>query len=321
MRALVYDGQLRLTVCPVPDPGPDEALIQVRLAGICGTDLEIGRGYKGFHGILGHEFVGVVVFGLRPEWLGRRVCGEINVSCGQCHMCRSGLRTHCERRSVLGVLDRPGAFAEFVTLPYANLHAVPDAVEDARAVFVEPLAAAFEVLEQVDVRSEMSAAVIGDGRLGILCAQVLRNAGADVTVLGRHHRKLRLLARLGMKAADVGDAPVGRHDIVVEATGSPSGLTEALSRVRPRGTLILKSTYVESSPINLSPAVVGEVTIVGSRCGPFDRALDALLRNAVEVESMIDAVYPLQRGVEAMARAATPGTLKVLLRMEPSEPC
>jgi threonine dehydrogenase-like Zn-dependent dehydrogenase len=291
------------------------------MAGICGTDLEIVRGYKGFSGVLGHEFVGEVVGGARSEWLGHRVCGEINVSCGACGPCRAGLRTHCEHRTVLGILNRAGAFADFVTLPYGNLHEVPVAIEDERAVFVEPLAAAFQMLEQVQVRAGTAAAVIGDGRLGNLCAQVLANAGADVSVFGRHRRKLALLARLGLETMEPGDASAHRFDLVIEATGSPSGLTAALDRVRPRGTLILKSTYAGAAPVDLSPAVVNEITIVGSRCGPFERAIDALGRREVDVEPMVDAVYQLEDGVAAMERAAASGTLKVLLRMEPKESC
>lgn len=318
MRALLFDGALHVDcTTPRPLPGPDEALIRVRLAGICGTDLEVVRGYKGFAGILGHEFVGEVVSAPEEGWVGQRVCGEINVGCGACSFCRAALRSHCEHRTVVGILDRPGAFADFLTLPLENLHRVPDEIEDERAVFVEPLAAAFEMLDQVEVRAGLSVAVIGDGRLGNLCAQVMAAAGADVTVIGRHARKLAILSRLGLRTAGMTTAPAGPYDIVVDATGSPSGLTEALARVRPRGTLILKSTYAGSFPLDLSTAVVNEITIIGSRCGPFNRALEALTRRSIDVTPMIDAVYPLECGLEAMERASAPGTMKVLLRMEP----
>jgi threonine dehydrogenase-like Zn-dependent dehydrogenase len=318
MRALVFDGELRVgDAVPVPVPGDAEAMIRVRMAGICGTDLEIVRGYKGFNGILGHEFVGEVVAAPTQTLKGRRVAGEINVGCGACERCRAGARTHCGRRAVLGILNRAGAFAELVTLPAENLHVLPDTVEDRRAVFVEPLAAAFEMLEQVEVHPGVSVAVLGDGRLGNLCAQVMKLAGAAVTVIGHHDRKLALLRRLNITTAMPQESRAAPYDVVVEATGSSSGLDAALSRVRPRGTLILKSTYAGAAPVDLSPAVVNEVTIVGSRCGPFERAITALACRDVDVEPMIDAVYPLELGLEAMKHAASPGAMKVLLRMEP----
>jgi len=317
MRALVAaDG--RLDLCERPRPlVPDECLIGVRTAGICGTDLEILAGYAGFRGVPGHEFVGVVEWAPEgaDDWLGRRVVGEINIGCGQCRLCREGVREHCERRQVLGIRGRDGAFAEYVALPAHNLHLVPDGLPDDVAVFVEPLAAACRVTEQLDLSRAPAVAVLGDGRLGLLVAQVLRHAGVRVTVIGRHAEKLAIARRFDLEAvaADGAEARRGRFDVVVDASGRPEGLASALALVRPRGTVVLKSTFHGAAPIATSPIVVDEVTIVGSRCGPFAKAIDLLSRGAVEVRPLVSGVYPLSKWRDAFAVART--NLKVLIDM------
>jgi len=303
---------------PRPDPFAGEALIRVRRAGICGTDLELQEGYKGFEGIPGHEFVGQVeACEGRPELIGRRVVGEINSSCGSCARCREGMRTHCEQRRVLGILHKDGAFAEYLTLPVENVHLVPDAITDAEAVFVEPLAACFEILEQVRVRPTSAVLVLGDGKLGLLAAQVLRLTGARVMMQGKHQEKLAVASSLGIEAISAGDAPrsAASYDLVVECSGSAAGLETARHLVRPRGTIVLKSTVAQKAALDLAPFVVDEITIIGSRCGPFEPALRALGQRRISVTPLLSAVYPLHRGVEALARAAEHGMLKVQLEV------
>lgn len=313
MLGLWLDSQ-RLTLradLPRPSPPPGEALIRVLKAGICNTDIELTRGYYPFTGILGHEFVGVVES--EGEWKGVRVCGEINAVCGQCEQCLNGRRTHCEERTVLGIVNRHGAFADYLTLPFENLHTVPDSVSDDEAVFAEPLAAALEITQQIQIRPSDTVIVIGDGKLGLLCAQVLALTGCNLLALGRHRSKLDILAARGIRAALADDAPSTRADIVVECTGSPAGFDLARKFLRPRGTLVLKSTYAGSLTVNMSPIVVDEITLVGSRCGPFPPALDLLARKLVDVRSLIHARYPLRDAVAAMERAQRPGALKVSL--------
>ncbi len=315
MQALWLE-QGRLSVradLPIPVPPPGEALVRVRRAGVCNTDIELTRGYYPYRGVLGHEFVGEVASD--GEWRGRRVVGEINAACGLCEQCRGGRPTHCDRRTVLGIVNRHGAFAEYLTLPIANLHAVPDEVPDDRAVFTEPLAAALEILQQVAVRPSDRVTVIGDGKLGLLCAQVLALTGCDLTVLGRHAHKLAILSARGIATAPAGEAPARRADLVVECTGSPDGFELARQILRPRGTLVLKSTYAGSLTLDMSRIVVDEITVVGSRCGPFAPALDLLRRGQVDVHALIDARYPLGDGLQAMERAQQPGVLKVILEM------
>ncbi len=321
MRALRFDGE-RLAVhdVPEPTPPPGEALVRVRLAGICNTDLELTHGYMGFVGTLGHEFVGeVVALGpaseAAPVAVGQRVVGEINAACGACPACRAGLGRHCPARTVLGILGRDGAFAEYLTLPAANLHPVPDAVPDEHAVFVEPLAAAFEILEQVAVRPTDQVVVLGDGKLGQLVARVLAGVAGTVTVVGHHPAKLALLAAAGITTRT--EPPRDRADVVIDCTGRAAGFATALRLVRPRGTLVLKSTVAArpgDPPIDLAPLVIDEVTVVGSRCGPFPPALAALASGRIAVASLVSGEYPLAEGVAAFAHAAQPPTLKVLLR-------
>jgi threonine dehydrogenase-like Zn-dependent dehydrogenase len=297
----------------VPVAGDDEALVRVRLAGICNTDLEIVRGYMNFAGVLGHELFGVVEACRDPAWIGKRVVGEINLACGSCSWCARGLGRHCPTRRVLGIVGKDGCFAQYATLPIANLHAVPDAIDDRHAVFVEPLAAAFEILEQVHVEPGMRVLVAGDGKLGLLCAMVLRDAGAHVTVLGRHARKLAIAERVGCRIAPPGDLDQRGFDLAVEATGSSDGLGAAIDRIRPRGTVVLKSTTHGTAEVHTARIVVPEVTLVGSRCGPFAPAIAALSERRIDPTPLLDESFALADGVRALARAGEPGVLKVLL--------
>lgn len=290
-----------------------ECRVRVLRAGICATDLALARGYMGFQGVPGHEFVGVALDG---PLAGRRVVGEINAACGACPTCRAGLARHCPERTVLGILGRSGAFAEELSLPAGNLHAVPDAVPTDHATFAEPLAAAFEIPAQVELAPGMHARVLGDGRLGLLCAQVLALSGVEVALHGRHpERGLHLPP--GVVHAGAIPAPprpaAERAPLVVEATGDPQVLQQALGLVAPRGTLVLKTTSERAGALDLAPLVVDEITLVGSRCGPFQPALEALAAGRIAVEPLIHARFPLEEGAAAFARAARPGTLKVLL--------
>jgi threonine dehydrogenase-like Zn-dependent dehydrogenase len=315
MRALSFDGTVLRYAAdhPDPQPGPGDAVVRVRLAGVCSTDLQILAGYMGFTGIPGHEFVGEVVDG--PDHLtGRRVVGEINYACGNCPTCRQGLGRHCPHRRVMGILGADGAFAEHLAVPAANLHPVPDKVSDEAAVFTEPLAAAYSILERVPLGPGDDVVVLGDGKLGLLCAQVLVTTGAAVSLVGRHAENLALVAGRGIATTLLdGWAPTGTAGCVVEATGSAGGLALAAAAVRPRGTVVLKSTVAGDHQLSLAPLVINEVTVVGSRCGLFPPALQALTGDAVAVTPLIDATFPLADGVEALTHAARPGVRKVLL--------
>ncbi len=300
---------------PMPIRQPGEALIRVRLAGICATDLEILRGYvPGFHGVPGHEFVGEVVEADNPDWHGRSVVGSINIGCGVCAVCRQSGPEHCPHRQALGIHGKDGAFAEFLTLPLENLHAVLEGVPDEAAVFTEPLAAALRIREQVRVSGVTETAVIGPGRLGLLVGQVLVLAGTPVVMLGRRPESLALPARWGLSTGLTADYPDDSFGLVVEATGNEAGFATAVRLVRPLGTLILKSTYAGNANLDLTKLVVGEITVVGSRCGPFAPAVRLLARRAIEVTSLIDGEYPLREGAAAFAHAAQPGVRKILLR-------
>ncbi|MBN1344775.1 MAG: alcohol dehydrogenase catalytic domain-containing protein [Phycisphaerae bacterium] len=316
MLGLVYDGKLAVRRnLPQPDPPKGEALIQVALAGICSTDLEITKGYMGFTGVLGHEFVGTVVRGSR-RWEGRRVVGEINCVCERCDMCRSGMSNHCRHRTVLGIAGRDGCFAEMIALPERNLHEVPETVGDEEAVFVEPLAAAFQVVKQVRIEPRMRVAVLGSGRLGLLVAQVLARTGCRLHVVGRNEKTLSFCDKKGIQTVLVDDlVPKKDYDVAVECTGAPAGFELASQLVRPRGQIVLKSTYAAESRINLTPLVVDEIELLGSRCGPFPDALSALARKEIDVLSMISRALPLSRAIEAMEIAADPQNLKVLLKI------
>ncbi len=331
MRALLYqDNHLTLDYHhPMPTPVSGEALIRVLLAGICNTDLEIVRGYMGFQGIPGHEFVGVVeeVYGdnfkqTHNHLIGKRVVGEINAACYRrdCSYCMQDMPTHCLNRTTLGIVKRNGAFAEYLTLPLENLHAVPDNVTNEEAVFVEPLAANFEIAQQVHVKPTDSVLILGDGKMGQLAAQVLTLSGCAVSMLGKHEDKLALVANRGVQTYLLHDPqhfalPDGqRTDMVVECTGSSQGLEMALRLVRPRGTLILKSTVADKSLLHLAPIVIDEIRVQGSRCGPFAPALRALSRNNVDVLPLISSTFSLAEAVEAFDHATRKGVMKVLLK-------
>ncbi|MCC7353611.1 MAG: alcohol dehydrogenase catalytic domain-containing protein [Anaerolineae bacterium] len=317
MRALYCDNGLKyISNHPRPEPLPGEALVRVTWAGICNTDLELVRGYMAFRGILGHEFTGVVVWAEDSALLQKRVVGEINANCGRCETCRSGLPTHCPQRTTVGIYRRDGAFADYISIPAHLLHQIPEAVPDREAVFTEPLAAALQVTEQLRIHPTDRVLVVGDGKLGQLIAQVLVLTGCNLAVIGKHERKLSLLRRRGIAVYQRDDEVKGGADVVIECTGSAQGFERARSLVRPRGTLVLKSTYHGQFSVDLSKVVVDELTIVGSRCGPFAPALSLLEKDLVDVESMIDTVYPLDQGMDAFADAAAPGVLKILLRMD-----
>lgn len=318
MKALRFTNGA-LTLAEITKPGnAGEALVRVTLSGICNTDLEIVRGYAGFQGTIGHEFVGIVenAPGL-PNLAGKRVTGEINAGCGKCAMCIGGDTRHCPARTVLGIVGRDGAHAEFLQLPAGNLIELPDSVTDEQAVFAEPLAAAFGITEQVDFRPETRVAVIGDGKLGLLCAMSLALKSENVIVIGKHQSKLSIAERNGVETillADLTPSLIGHFDVVVEASGSESGFATAIDLVRPRGKIVLKSTFHGTPRWAASRIVVDEITIVGSRCGRFTPAIELLATGAVDVLGLIDSVLSLDDGVRAMEHAACGGVLKVILR-------
>jgi threonine dehydrogenase-like Zn-dependent dehydrogenase len=318
MKALRYEHG-HLAVAEVPKPsGAGEAVVRVTLSGVCNTDLEIVRGYAGFEGTLGHEFVGVVESAPdgSQHLVGQRVVGEINAGCGLCELCASGDARHCPQRTVLGIVGRDGAHAEFLRLPVVNLLPVPDEVPDERAVFTEPLAAAHAITERARVTAETRVAVIGDGKLGLLCAQVLALAGAQVLLIGKHPDKLATVARRGIETATVTEAGARQRefDVAVEASGASTGFALALQLLRPRGVLVLKSTFHGGTEMNAARIVVDEISVVGSRCGRFAPALDILKRGAVDVDSLISEEFALSNGARAIERAAEKGVLKVLIR-------
>jgi threonine dehydrogenase-like Zn-dependent dehydrogenase len=294
----------------------DEALIRVLVSGICNTDLEITRGYAGFLGTIGHEFVGIVEQAPDRSLIGHRVVGEINAGCGSCELCLAGDSRHCATRTVLGILGRDGAHAEYLQLPVANLFTVPARIPDEHAVFIEPLAAACSIQERVHISKQTRVAVLGDGKLGLLCAQTLALTGASLLLVGKHNEKLRIAERLGIETAVVANAEklARSFDVVVEASGGAEGFALARTLLRPRGTLVLKSTFHGQTEIDAARIVVDEISIVGSRCGRFGPALDLLKKGAIELDSLISEEYPLSKGMFALDRASEKGVLKVLLR-------
>lgn len=313
MRGLFVEGgavRYREDLEP-PGPAPGESRVQVLCAGVCATDLALVRGYMGFCGVPGHEFVGRALDG---PLAGRRVVGEINAACGVCEQCRAGNARHCPERTVLGILGRSGALAEELRLPHTNLHALPDSLPTPLATFTEPVAAAFQIAEQIDLAAVARALVVGDGRLGLLCAQVIARRGPSVWLCGHHPERAELFAA-EVRCVREEELEGERFELVVEATGDPTALQRALGWVRPRGTLVLKTTSEAPAQLDLAPLVIDELRLVGSRCGPFAPALAALAAGEVEVERMIDARFPLERGVEALEQAARPGVLKVLVEV------
>jgi threonine dehydrogenase-like Zn-dependent dehydrogenase len=325
MRALQFDGtrvRFRQAHPEPPAPAEGEVHLKVHAAGLCQTDLEIAKGYMGFTGVLGHEFVGTVTKvgkGVDPAWIGRRACGEINCVCGTCSMCARGLSTHCLQRTVIGIQHHDGAFADTLRLPARNLHAIPANVSDEEAVFVEPLAAAFQVLRQVPIDRRTKATVLGDGRLGQLCAQVLARTGCTLTLVGRHDEKLALAERIAKRTnrqmttiLDRDLQPRRDQDVVVDCTGRAEGLGRALELLRPRGTLVLKTTVAAQKPLNLAPIVIDEITVIGSRCGPFPDAINALAAKEIDVLPLITRRVALEQA-EALFAPEAPSHLKILL--------
>jgi len=332
MRAILYQNNTLTLEQNYPKPSLEsgEALIRVLQAGICNTDLEITRGYLAFQGVLGHEFVGIVETvhegsgaSTPRSLIGKRVVGEINAACrrSDCYHCQHNMPTHCPHRTTLGILKRDGAFAEYLTLPIENLHLVPDNVSDEEAVFVEPLAANFEMVEQVHLKPTASVAILGDGKMGQLAAQVLTLSGCEVIMVGKHEEKLALAAKHGVHTRLLDDLHSftlenrRRVDVVVESSGSAQGLELALRLVRPRGTIILKSTVADKNTLDLAPIVIDEIRVQGSRCGPFAPALRALSQKLVNVRPLISARYTLDEGLDAFKRAGEKGVLKVLMRV------
>jgi threonine dehydrogenase-like Zn-dependent dehydrogenase len=310
MKAVVFEGRVEVREVSVPVPEAGEALVRVRMAGICGTDLELLRGYKDFRGIPGHELVGVVENASDAGWVGKRVVPEINVACGECPLCREGHRKHCKKRQVLGLMGRPGAFAEYLTVPIENLHEVPESLVDEQAVLTEPLAAALEVWE-AGIEPEDPVLVLGAGRLGALIALALEHRGAKVEVVEKSPDKLEALEAMGVQVRTGPPQPV--FPWVVEATGSTAGFESALAWTRPTGTVVLKSTTHEPVSVETSRIVVDEIRLVGSRCGAFPPALDALVSGQLAVQPLVSGIYPLAEIHDALERSTQPGVFKVLL--------
>jgi threonine dehydrogenase-like Zn-dependent dehydrogenase len=316
MKALrVEKNKIAVRDIELPERGP-EAIVRVLLSGICNTDIEITRGYAGFKGTIGHEFVGIVEDAPDGKLVGQRVVGEINAGCGECELCRADDPRHCPKRTVLGIVGRDGAHAEFLRLPLTNLLPVPERIADEHAVFAEPLAAACGIMERTPVTKDKNVAVIGDGKLGLLCAQAMALTGAPVLLIGKHPEKLRIAERRGIETATAKNATRRKRefDVVVEATGSASAFNTAVGLLRPRGVLVLKSTFHGTTEINAATVVVDEISIIGSRCGRLAPALDLLKKGAIDVDSLISEEYPLRDGLLAMERAAKKGILKVFLR-------
>jgi threonine dehydrogenase-like Zn-dependent dehydrogenase len=316
MRALVLDpAPIVRDDYPDPRPAAGESLLRMRMAGICGTDLELVRGYMEYRGIPGHEFVGEVVESAAPSAVGKRVAGEINAGCGHCDFCRANLGRHCPNRTVLGILGRNGAFAEYLTLPDSNLVYLPDSIPDELAVFVEPIAAAYEIFEQTHLSRNENILVLGDGRLGAIVGLVLW-AEAYAPVIGGHHaEKLDLLGALGLRTELEQHLRPG-FDTVIDCTGNPNGFRRALELVRPRGRIILKSTAAAAADLNLAPVVVNEISVIGSRCGRFAPAVEALASGKVDPRPLISAMYPLADALTALEAAGDPQNFKVLLKVE-----
>lgn len=321
MKSIFFDQKLKIKEIPRPQAIGSEALIKVELAGLCNTDLELCRGYMDFTGVLGHEFVGTVEE-LGPEctnadkqkWLHKRVVGEINCGCGHCSWClaHSDAR-HCPNRTTLGIDRRHGVFAPYTLLPVKNLYEVPTSVSNRQAVFVEPLAAAWEIVEQLHLQPNSQVLIFGDGKLGLMVAAVLRLSCLNLTLIGKHEQKLQLAAQIGVRTQLLQDFQAQQADVAVEATGSPHGLEMAIANVKPRGTIVLKSTVAANSNLNLAPIVVKELTVLGSRCGPFAPALKSMELGLIDPEPLISAIYPLSEGLSAFQKAQDRDSIKVLI--------
>ncbi len=317
MKALVFEERLSLKEMPVPEPASGEALIKVSMAGICKTDIEISRGYMDFKGVPGHEFVGVVESSPQAHQIGTRVVGEINAGCGECLQCSQGMERHCPNRTVLGIAGRNGALAEYLTLPAHNLVSVPETLPDEKAVFVEPFAAALEILEQMAVRPIDNVLVIGDGKLGLLISMVLRLTGCNLKLIGKHPDKLALFSALGgsVELLESFSAEDHSFDIVIEASGHPSGWELALRNVKPRGTIVLKSTYHGTINFNSAPLVINEITVMGSRCGRFEPALRLMEQGLIDPTPLISDIFSINELEEAFRRSLEKDSLKVLVKM------
>jgi threonine dehydrogenase-like Zn-dependent dehydrogenase len=315
MRALVYDQNLELKKNLPLHYTANEVLIKVIMAGICNTDIEITKGYMAFSGVPGHEFVGVVEKANNETLIGLRVTGEINCVCDNCYFCKKRMASHCSNRTVVGILNRDGAFSDYINLPEKNLHIIPETVSDEEAVFVEPLAAAFQILEQVNIKPEDRVVVLGDGKLGLLIAQVLSLQTKNLIAVGKHHNKLQILENRGIQIMHLTDYSCLEADIVIEATGSASGFNMALDIVRPKGIIVLKTTIAENQNINFAKIVVDEITVIGSRCGPFEPAIESLSRRQLDVKPLISKIFDFENVIEAFEYATKPGVMKVLLKM------
>lgn len=314
MKAVVLKGSnVRVEERPVPVPVKGEALIKIAKAGICNTDLELVKGYMNFDGILGHEFVGRVVEAPEKEWIGNRVVGEINIPCGQCETCRGGDPRHCPSRKVLGIHQKDGVFAEFVTLPLENLHVLPSLISDIDAVFIEPLAAAIAILDHICPDHNNDVLILGDGKLGLFAAQVMQTRSPNVYCVGHHPRKLALVEKGGIRTAKDAGVWDRKFDFIIEATGNPKGIEEALSFIKPKGKIVAKSTFCEQVKIDISALVVNEIQLVGSRCGSFVKALEFLEKESLDLAGMVDADFPLTDAQSAFEKAKMPEVIKVLL--------
>ena len=320
MKAVIFDKILKfVTDYPKPEPQQGEALIKVNTIGICNTDFEITKGYMGYKGILGHEFTGVVeeINGDNKSLIGKRVVGEINCGCKECDYCRQGLERHCFNRSTLGIWKREGCFAEYVCLPVSNLLEIPDTVKDEEAVFVEPLAAALEILEQIHIAPDKKVIVLGDGKLGLLIALTLNACGLNIMLVGKHEEKLSIAAQQGVKTKLLSELEIKKeYDYVVEATGSITGFETSLALTRPRGTLVLKSTIAASKEFNLAPIVIDEITVIGSRCGQFAAALRLLESRRIDVKPLISDIFSIDKAIEAFERNKEKSSVKVLVKVD-----
>ncbi len=317
MNACVFDGKLKRTTLPIPSRTHEEVLIKITRAGICNTDHEIVRGYvPGFNGIPGHEFIGIIESTDDHTLIGKRCTAEINCGCGSCDYCINDLERHCPSRTVIGIINRNGAFAEYISIPVKNIVQIPDAISDMRAVFIEPLAAALEILDQVSISDTSKVLLFGDGKQGILIAHVLASTGCDCTVVGMSPKKLELINYSNVKTVLLNDFSDDKYDVVIEATGNSSAFKRALHNVKPRGALVIKSTYAGGFEFNPSSIVVDEITMIGSRCGRFSTAVDFLLENDIPLENLISKEFKLENIIEAFEYSEKPDVLKVLLKME-----